>query len=276
MFNQLNNNHFSNQESFGQGRLVKLSGSIALAAMAIFIPACASDVAETTAPGVDENVSTEEVAENTDELFGKTVTLRSEVGKKLDDISFTVDDDEFFSGEEILVVNASGQPFVLPTDDTEVQVTGEVRQFRAVEFEPDFDFDWQPGTDYENKPAIVAQSIALAPEPDEITENPEKFYNQPIAVEGEVAEIVGPNAFTLEDEELVGGSNLLVLNRTAPAQALNDDEVVVVTGQVRPFVLAEIERDYDLTWDLDLQSKLEAEYQEKPVLIADTVYPSAQ
>ncbi|MBC5796128.1 MAG: hypothetical protein VKL60_18265 [Sphaerospermopsis sp.] len=44
---------------------------------------------------------------------------------------------------------------------------------------------------------------------------------------------------------------------------------------MRPFVVADLERDYDITWDLDLQRKLEAEYRDKPVLVATDVYPSA-
>ncbi|MGK7951265.1 MAG: hypothetical protein AB4368_21405 [Xenococcaceae cyanobacterium] len=49
-----------------------------------------------------------------------------------------------------------------------------------------------------------------------------------------------------------------------------------VTIIVRPYIQSEFERDYDLTWDLDLQEKIEAEYREKPVLIVDSIYPSAQ
>ena len=91
---------------------------------------------------------------------------------------------------------------------------------------------------------------------------------------GEVEDIVGPNAFTLDEDELLGANDLLVLNAT-PKQAINDGEKVAVTGVLRSFVVADIERDYDLTWDLDLQRKLEAEYSNKPVFIANSVYPSA-
>ena len=45
---------------------------------------------------------------------------------------------------------------------------------------------------------------------------------------------------------------------------------------LRPFVAAEFEEEYNLTWDLDLQEQLEAEYTEQPVLVANEVYPSAQ
>lgn len=73
---------------------------------------------------------------------------------------------------------------------------------------------------------------------------------------------------------LIGASDLLVLVAT-PKQAIDDDEKVAVTGVLRKFVVADLERDYDLTWDLELQRKLEAEYSNKPVLIANFVYPSA-
>lgn len=45
---------------------------------------------------------------------------------------------------------------------------------------------------------------------------------------------------------------------------------------VRPFIKSEFERDYDLTWDLDFQEELEAEYTEKPVLVVDSIYPAAE
>ena len=54
------------------------------------------------------------------------------------------------------------------------------------------------------------------------------------------------------------------------------DEKVVVTGTVRSFVKADFERDYDLSWDLDVQEEIEAEYTDKPVLVVDSIYPAAQ
>ncbi|MBE9128291.1 MULTISPECIES: hypothetical protein [unclassified Coleofasciculus] len=247
------------------------ASAITVALMAILLPGCVTTQPEAVAPETEENVTAEDVEEQPEELIGQTVTIRGNAGRMVDNVTFTITEDQFFEGDEILVVNTSGQPFVLPEDnDIKVQVTGEVRQFKVVEFEEEFDLDLQADTDYENKPAIVADSIALAPEPEEISENPSLFYGQPIAVEGEVEEIWGANTFTFDEEDLP------VLTVAAPAQAIEEGETVVVTGQVRPFVIAEIERDYDLTWDLELQKNLEAEYTNKPVLIADTVYPSAE
>lgn len=274
----------------------KTKGAIALALMVMLLPACAENRPEAAAPGTGStstaenrpeatasatgNVTTEEVADNTNALLGKTVTVRSEPVKKISPNTFTVSDEDFFGSETILVVNASGQPVVLPEDDIEVQVTGKVAKFVVADIERDYDFlDLDPElyVEYEGKPAIIAQSIAPAPEPGEITENPKQYYGRTLAVAGEVENIVGPNAFTLDEDELIGASDLLVLvaNPKTATTAVKDGEYVAVTGVLRSFVVADIERDYDLTWDLNLQRQLEVEYKDKPVLIVQSVYPSA-
>lgn len=260
-------------------RLWNTKGAIALVLMAIILPACNNtNQLEASTPASPGNVTTEEVTNNTNVLIGQTVTVRSEPIRKIAPNTFTISDEQFFGKEPILVVNASGKPFVLPTNnDTEVQVTGKVAKFVVADVERQFDLDLQPDlyVEYEGKPAIVAQSIALAPEPGEITKNPNKYYGKRIAVPAEVEEIVGPNAFTLDEDQLIGGSDLLVLVATPKQKQtpIKDGEKVVATGVLRPFVVADIERDYDLTWDLNLQRKLEVEYRNKPVFIAESVYP---
>ena len=84
---------------------------------------------EDNLPQDTENVTTEEVSENTDELIGQTVTIRSDALEVIEPASFTVGDESFFGGEDILIINASGETFELPADDTEVQATGEVANF---------------------------------------------------------------------------------------------------------------------------------------------------
>lgn len=270
MLNRDRHNHFDNPGNIR-------TGAIALALMAMLLPACTNERLNAGNPAVESNVTTEEVADETAELIGQTVTVRSEPVRKIAANTFTISDEEFFGSETILVVNASGKPLVLPTDDdTEVQMTGKVTKFVVADLNREYDLDLEPElyVEYEGKPAIIAQAIALAPEPGEITEDPSQYYGRTLAVTGEVENIVGPNAFTLDEDELIGASDLLVLTAT-PKQAIDDGEKVAVTGVLRQFVVADLERDYDLTWDLELRRKLEAEYSNKPVLIANSVYPSA-
>jgi len=276
MLNRFNDDH-------GNGFAPKLwnakGGAIALALSALLLSACENNQpTATTSPAAPEtNVTTEEVAENTTALIGQTVTVRSEPVRKINPNTFTIEDKEFFGDEEILVVNASGQPVAFPEGDMDVQITGEVTKFVVAEVNREYDFlELEPEVyvEYEGKPAIIAQSIAPAPEPGEITENPKQYYGRTLAVAGEVEDIIGPNAFTLDEEQLIGANDLLVLVRN-PKTTVNDGQYVAVTGVLRPFVVADIEREYDLTWDLDLQRKLEAEYSTKPVLVVDAIYPSA-
>ena len=224
-----------------------------------------------------ENVTTEEVAEDTEALIGETVTIRSDALEIIEPASFTVGDDDFFGGEEILVINASGEIFELPEDDTEVQITGEVAQFILADIESEYGLGLDPElyADYEDKPAIIAQSLAPAPEPGEIAADPEQYYGQTLAVTGEVENIYGDNTFTLDEDELFGGEDLLVIVTNPTEAPIADGETVAVTGELRSFVTADLETDYDLTWDLDVQEEIEAEYSERPVLVVDRVYPSA-
>jgi hypothetical protein len=53
--------------------------AIALAFFALLLPACSTNDPNAGGPTAQSNVSTEEVAEETNELLGKSVTVRSEV-----------------------------------------------------------------------------------------------------------------------------------------------------------------------------------------------------
>lgn len=240
----------------------------------------AVETEETTdaAPTLGENVTIDEVNNDLGQLVGRNVTVRSEAETTPDPNSFRLVSEAFFSGENVIVFNATGEPFVLPEeDDIEVQATGEVRQFILTDVEREYGLDLNPEvyTEYESQPVIFAESLAIAPDPGEVTEDPAAFYNEQIAIEGEVGEVTSPTVFTMEDEALFGGENLLVISPTPVSEELNG-QAVTVTGQLRPFVVADIEREYGLDWDLDLEQQLEAEYQERPVFIADSIYPSAQ
>lgn len=266
-------------------------GAIALSALAVVLPACSTDTVEEeagigTEPAVTEevaeentgSVTTDELQQNLAELVGESITVRSEVAEPIGDLGFAFENDDLFGGERVLVLNATGTPFVLPAeDDLEIQATGEVAQFILVDIEREYGLELDPElyAEYEDRPVIVAQSLTLSPDPGEVTQSPDRFYGQTIAVEGEVEELYNGGAFTLDEEQLAGASDLLVISAN-PSVAVNDDEDVVVTGVVRPFIRTEIEQEYNLTWDLDVQEQLEAEYTDKPVLVATEVYPSAE
>ena len=265
-------------------KILSRTGFTALAAAAVILPACGTPTPEAevteendVAVSAESNVTTEDLSENLDRYLGQTVSVREEVEELVGDYAFLLDEDQLFGGEETLIINASGQPVdLVEGDDTDVQVTGEVRELVLADLEAEYNFDLDNDVfvEYENQPAIIAQSIALAPDPDDITDNPEEYYYRRLAVNGEVGTVVSENTVLIESEELFGGENLLAIS---PDQAISlvESEEVVITGILRPFISSEIEQEYELTWDLDLQEQIEAEYEDEPVFIIDTVYPSA-
>ncbi|MEO1298845.1 MAG: hypothetical protein AAFW75_24310 [Cyanobacteria bacterium J06636_16] len=261
-------------------------GVILFASAALVTSACSGPSTEVESGEVSsvedaqENVTTEEISDEFAQYEGQKVSVRQDVEEVIGKNSFTLDEDQFFGGEELLVIDMTVAGLeLIEGEGTEVQVTGELTQFSLDELELGMGIELEPElfADYEGQPVILAESIALSPDPGDVTSDPEAFYDRRIVVEGEVEAIYGSDILTLEDEALFGGEPLLVLNPggVAGVIATQEGETVAIVGTLRPVVLAEIEQEYDLTWDLDLQPELEAELEGKPAFIADEVYPSA-
>jgi hypothetical protein len=257
-----------------------LGGGLVL--MTAIVAACGQPQTQTqTAPQTEPQteaqtepqapVTSEDVSQNPEELLGQTVTIRGDINERLTTNVVELESEGFFNGEEILVVLPEG--FALPAEDDvvdSIQVTGEVRQFTAEEAQqlnltiPETDY-----ADYEGRPLIVAETAALSPSPNELSDNPDAFYNQTIALEGGIEEL-GPNTYRLTGDGL-GGGEILVLSQQ-PLQE-NPDELdrVVVTGEPSPFDAAALQQQFG--WDAELQQQLEQDYADRPVIVANEIYP---
>ncbi|MCT7979084.1 hypothetical protein [Laspinema olomoucense] len=259
----------------------KMGVAIALALMtATLVPGLPRKAAAQmgTEPANSSVLTLENVAGSPEEFYGQTVTIRGDFKESIDDNAFKLTRGGFlfFGGSEVLVVNNTGQPLVPPENENiSLQVTGEVRQMRVAELEKDFGWDfWNPDqyVEYDQRPVIVAESIALAPDPSQIADNPEEFYGRTIAVEGELNEYFNFNAMLLQQDKLIGGGDVLVL-LPPEANRINAGEDIVVTGEVRPFVMADIERDLDIRgWTPEMQRLLSEEFENRPVMLAENVY----
>lgn len=155
-------------------------------------------------------------------------------------------------------------------------MTGEVQPFVMVTVADDYGLMLAPDLfeSYETKPVIIAQFIALSPDLSDITASPEAYYNKRVSIEGEMEELKESGLFTIDEDKLFGGDDLLVIPTTGSV-AVVEEGIVTVTGVLRPYIKAEFETDYDLTWDLSAQESIDAEYEQKPVFVADSVYLSA-
>ena len=254
-------------------KIIYRFSALLLALTAVFVT---SEYQSIRAQENSSNTTLEEVAEQ-EAIPGEEVSIRGEVEEVESGVSFVMEEEGLFEGDEVLVINVSEQIVPEDTEDLQLQVTGEVGTLVLAEVEQEYGLDLDPElyTEYETKPVVFATYIVVSPDLEDISENPDSYYGQEIALEGEVEQIRSDYSFTLKEGQLIGGEDLLVINASGePIPAEN--EAVVVTGTVRPFVKAEFDRDYDLTWDLDVQEEIEAEYSEKPVFVVDSIYPAAK
>ncbi|WP_036480351.1 hypothetical protein [Myxosarcina sp. GI1] len=221
----------------------------------------------------DSSTTIEDIEENPTAALGEEVTVRGQVEEVEPDMSFTINEEGFLEGDDVLVLNVSGEMLPeMPDEQLELQVTGELGEFVYADVNRLYGLDLDPDiyVDYENRPVIFAEALTLSPGIGDISDRPENFYGKEVAVEGEVGQIWSDTTFRLDEIQLIAGEDLLVVNLTGESIP-SEEENIVVTGTVRPFVSAEFERDYDLTWDLDVQEQLEAEYSQKPVLVVDSI-----
>ena len=251
--------------------LIKLGASTLLVSL---VSVLAINVPIIQAQETEDNTTIEDLEEDATDAVGEQVTVRGEVNEVEPGVSFQISEEGFLEGSEVLVLNVSGEMMPEVAEDVGLQVTGEVGTFVYADVDSLYDLDLDPDlyVDYEDQPVIFAESITLSPSIEQISETPDDFYSQEVALEGEVTEIRSDSAFTLTEDDFVGGNDMLIVNVTGEPIP-SEDERVVVTGMVRPYVTAEFEQDYDLTWDLDVQEEIEAEYSQKPVLVLDSVYP---
>ena len=227
------------------------------------------------------NVTIEKVTGNIDEYVGQTVTVRSDVEEEVNESGFVLQSDEFFGGEPFLLLNAGAVPVTRPNEDIGVQATGTVREFVIADIESEYgiDLDDELYVDYEDRPAIIAESVALAPTVEELAENPAAFYDQAIAIEGEVGEVFSSNTMSLYEDGWIDDIGLIVVgvnsDLDAEGNALQEGETIVVTGMARAFDVNLLQQDSELKWDADKISEFESRYTDRPAIVADDVYPSA-
>jgi hypothetical protein len=256
-------------------------GAIALGTAAVVLPGC-GDVQE-IADG-KTNVTTEDLEpiaqedEGAPDLLGQEVSIRGTVDQPIgSDSDFVLTSED---GVSILVINTTGEMLNLPTEDMRIQATGDVAEFVIADVESEYGltFDDPAYGDYEGQPAIVAESLALAPTTEQLTETPEAFYDQVIAMEGDVRNIYSPSAFDLFEEGWVDDIGIVIVGAESDLKSegsnLQEDERVVVTGMARPFDAEALQQEYNLGLSPDVLAEFQERYN-RPVLVADDVYPSA-
>lgn len=161
------------------------------------------------------------------------------------------------------------------TDQTTTTTTTEEAETDTT-MTPGTDTTMSPETDTTMTPAPGTtttpgmETTGMTTEVEEVSDNPEQFMGQTVTLNGEVAEVLGPNVFRIQEDEAVGGSDLIVITTDSQMPVMEDSQVQV-TGEVRQLVITEIERDYNLGWDDTTRTRIEREYTDRPAVVAQSV-----
>jgi hypothetical protein len=118
-------------------------------------------------------------------------------------------------------------------------------------------------------PAVRHDPEGMAVRVGELEESAEKYIGKTINVTGEVDDVFGPRLFKIDEPnwgDLDG--EVLVYLPSDLAALVRDGDRVTVTGTMKMFVRADIERE--LGW-LEPDPDLEIEFAERPVLMANTI-----
>lgn len=255
-------------------------GAIALGLSTLLLPGC-TDNNEEIREG-KTNVTAGEVSTLSGDAanaIGKMVTVRSERGQAVGRSGFVLTPE---NGQPILVINATGTPFTLPGGNIPVQATGQVETFVAADIDKKYGLNLEPNLyiNYAQKPVIIAQSLALAPTPEDLYKAPAGYFDKVIAVEGEVRKLPDlPNSLAIFEDGWVDDVGILVIGVDpslpgGPLSAIQEGEKIVVTGVARNVnVLAQ--KAQDLKWNDSQVKEFETRYTKRPVIEATKIYPSA-
>jgi hypothetical protein len=125
--------------------------------------------------------------------------------------------------------------------------------------------------------AIVVRSVpTYEVTPGAIAASPGALYGAMVSVEAEVEDVLSPNAFTLGEDRVGAGPDVVVI---AP-RALSDvsgGETVRVTGHLRPLVITELDASYEW-FDRSLLGGAEKigeiEVSQRPAVVAASIITS--
>jgi hypothetical protein len=102
------------------------------------------------------------------------------------------------------------------------------------------------------------------------------YYGQTVTVQAEVEDVLGPKMFTLDEDAILAGADVLVLVPRGVTGQLSHDQKVTVSGTVRQYVEADLHRDFDFFENgkiVDVNKKVD--WKTRPVIVATSVRTAA-
>jgi hypothetical protein len=105
-----------------------------------------------------------------------------------------------------------------------------------------------------------------------IAAHPQFFYGSVVSVSAEVEDKLSAQAFTLDEDAIGAGPDVVVIAPRA-VRGLEEDQNLRVVGYLQPLVVTEFERDYgwfDSNW-FNGTMGVEVDVHQRPVLIASSI-----
>ena len=125
------------------------------------------------------------------------------------------------------------------------------------------------GSPESTAPVMVQQDHAMRVKLDDLEDNPTKYTGKTVTVSGQVEKVFGPRLFTIDEPHWMDvEGETLVYMPTNLAALVRDDDRVTVTGEVRRFARADVEREWG--WP-DTDAETLTALGDRPVLMASRI-----
>jgi hypothetical protein len=102
-----------------------------------------------------------------------------------------------------------------------------------------------------------------------IAKDPTQYYGQSVSVKAEVEDVHHSHVFTLDEDDVMAGPDVLVIAPNTTTVA--DDKIVTVRGKLRQFVTSDLEKDYKWFDSGTLPPDVTTRFKERPVIIAESI-----
>ena len=97
------------------------------------------------------------------------------------------------------------------------------------------------------------------------------YYGKTVTVKAKVDDVMGTNMFSLDEDALFAGPDVLVIVPAGVSNVVHDQKVLV-TGEVRAYVESDLDRDFKFFEDGKLIKKdTKIDWKTRPVIVARSV-----
>jgi hypothetical protein len=118
-------------------------------------------------------------------------------------------------------------------------------------------------------PMIDSTGRAARVKLSDLEENPKSYVGRSISVDAEIEHVLGPRVFTIDEPNWGDLDREILVYVPSPlAAAVREDDRVTVTGEVKPFLRADVDREWG--W-LGVDRELEVTISKRPVLVASQI-----